>query len=679
MSIRATLLKQQALEKFSEGELDAAYDILQQAISESDPDDTEILELALDFAYRELGNLEDAVNYANAILLQTPENRSVRTKRGWTYYDINRYDEALADFEEVIEASDDADEINYARSGRALSLYGLGRSQEAIPDFEWSCKIYPEWAIGFAHLGFAYYLQQEYPQALTKFEQAIAISKDATYHFAHSGRGLALYELGEYADAIEEISIGLADNQNWSQGYATRGWCYLNVPYYQDKYEKALADFNKAITLQESPYLFAYAGRGVVYYERRNYEEAAADLALALTENQTWIRGLAIYGWCLVELTRYEEAIEPLTTALNLADGDYAYAQSGRGVANFELYHLDEAKTDLEAVLEENDEWYRGRAILGWVYYELAQSTESFEHAYAYFDNLIVAAPTYGYAYAGRGLCAYMLDNNIQAIADITAALPDNPTWLNGYKVLANAYRATDDREACLDTYAKMLTLPNVDADSFLRYGALYEEISDYRMALSIYQKGMKIERQDGKDKLYCHIGNLYLHGLGTIRNYKAAFSAFNHLGTRGELGEVAAPLINCYHQGIGTKKSPDNVLALIDVALNQKNESVDFLLLMAYFSYHGLYMDKSIDVANAYVNQALLVAPKQAIALYYQVFFSFKKAPYETTRQIIAQLMETLDLLPYQKYKKDEIVKQLRKQNKKLIYPLFEKPWRLL
>ena len=74
MSIRATLLKQQALEKFSEGELDAAYDILQQAISESDPDDTEILELALDFAYRELGNLEDAVNYANAILLQKRNN-----------------------------------------------------------------------------------------------------------------------------------------------------------------------------------------------------------------------------------------------------------------------------------------------------------------------------------------------------------------------------------------------------------------------------------------------------------------------------------------------------------------------------------------------------------------------------------------------------------------------------
>ena len=93
---------------------------------------------------------------------------------------------------------------------------------------------------------------------------------------AYNNRGLALYELKLYQQAIEDFSQALRINPQYAEALNNRG----NAYYQLDQYEKAEADFNQSLQLKPR-YSKAHLNRGLVYFQMQKREQSCEDFRRA--------------------------------------------------------------------------------------------------------------------------------------------------------------------------------------------------------------------------------------------------------------------------------------------------------------------------------------------------------------------------------------------------------------
>jgi len=373
MSIQTAILGQQVKIKLQAGHYHDAYELIREIISLDENEDDNLLEQAITIAYEKLGLFEDVINYANIILKKNMRNTYVRLQRGWAYYDLGDTERALADFQRVIDEVSESEDILYARSGRGLCYFMLYQYEDAIADLVDAVSYYEDWTIGLSHLGWAYYFLHNYSEAKLYLDRAIKLSPQP-YYFAHGGRGLVCYELQEYDTAIADFSLSLASEyKEWAQGYATRAWCYLDINFYQNQLKLALDDFDKAIALSQGAYPYAYAGRGLVYYELEDYDAAIADLDKVLVADFPWVRGYGIRAWSkyykATTKAQYQAALldfNNVSDFMNEADSHFVIA--GRGCTHFKLENYQAAIADLTVGVKHYKSWLMGYLFLADAY-----------------------------------------------------------------------------------------------------------------------------------------------------------------------------------------------------------------------------------------------------------------------------------------------------------------------
>src|SRR5260370_26496421 len=100
--------------------------------------------------------------------------------------------------------------------------------------------------------------------------------------------------------------------------FAHRGEIYRLM----ERYEEALADFDRAIALDEK-YAGAFAHRGETYGLMRRYEEALADFDQAITLDEKVAWAIAGRGQIYQEMERYEEALAAFDRAIALDNNDW--------------------------------------------------------------------------------------------------------------------------------------------------------------------------------------------------------------------------------------------------------------------------------------------------------------------------------------------------------------------
>lgn len=171
---------------------------------------------------------------------------------------------------------------SWAIALRGETYWHMEKYEQALVEFDKAIQIDLKNAQIVAQRGRLYLEMGNYEQALVDFNRAINLKKgfeDAIYN-----RGITYRQMGKYDKALEDFNY-LIEQGNVSI-LASRGEAYRSI----GKYEQALADFDNAIN-HDPKYDWPYHRRGLTYQLIGRLEDAITDLshAIELDPNDDWI------------------------------------------------------------------------------------------------------------------------------------------------------------------------------------------------------------------------------------------------------------------------------------------------------------------------------------------------------------------------------------------------------
>jgi tetratricopeptide (TPR) repeat protein len=151
----------------------------------------------------------------------------------------------------------------------------------------------PNKARPLINLGYAYGNLQQWDKAISAFSKVNEV--EPNYHAAaYYNLGIAYWAIGEKEKSMENYSLAIKVDSNYTDAYYGRGVCY----YYLNEQDKALSDYSKAISILPRPELFY--NRGMIYANKKMWTEAITDYSKAISSspdnaNLYYNRGL-VYG-----------------------------------------------------------------------------------------------------------------------------------------------------------------------------------------------------------------------------------------------------------------------------------------------------------------------------------------------------------------------------------------------
>ncbi|CCQ66146.1 hypothetical protein CWATWH0402_5779 [Crocosphaera watsonii WH 0402] len=224
---------------------------------------------------QEISNTISDINIAD-----TRATAKVWIERGAKLWRLGRHEQAVKAYEQSIKQND-PDNVYLAWYGKGLALASNQQYQGAITAFEQAINTLPSpsnndysaWFHSniFSQQSVVYRYLEEYEKALTAIDQGIQLSPNNPNYYNEKWK--VLYQLNRYDEALKAINQGiqLAPRAVW---YSHRGLIYNE----QEKFDLALADFNKAIQLNPN-LATVYYNRGLVYEQQEKFDLALTDLS----------------------------------------------------------------------------------------------------------------------------------------------------------------------------------------------------------------------------------------------------------------------------------------------------------------------------------------------------------------------------------------------------------------
>jgi tetratricopeptide (TPR) repeat protein len=246
-----------------------------------------------------------------------------------------KYDEAIREFLRCIELVPHYKEVYYQKG---IAHYHLGNYLIALKDFEKALQENPSDIM--INLAIANSLAKllEYDKALLIYD--LVISLDNNFSLAYYNKGLLLFEIGQYFEAIQNLSKSIELDKEYLPSYYSRALSYCEL----GKFEDAIQDFS--VVVEKDPYyLQVYIDRGLAYYELKNLVKAYNDFDIAVTINPNNPYPYFLRGNIHFEVEDYFRAINDFNKCIIL-NPDYTEAYLYRGYC-FQKYN------DMENCLED--------------------------------------------------------------------------------------------------------------------------------------------------------------------------------------------------------------------------------------------------------------------------------------------------------------------------------------
>ncbi|MBX3103083.1 MAG: tetratricopeptide repeat protein [Bacteroidetes bacterium] len=213
-----------------------------------------ILYVERSLAYIESNHREKALADLSKVNLSKVQDAGVRGLAGILYLRLGEYEQAEQATRLAIRLNPDAPEVRQALS----EIYMRQRKwAEAAQVLLGLANDHPTQHHYWNQLGVAYYLSEQYPEALDAFNQALGECQDAEEKSTIlSNRAQALLYMGRSFEALDSAVWALQHDDNNPQAYWYRGIVRMEL----GETEKAFLDFERAMVLhEEDPWYLNYS------------------------------------------------------------------------------------------------------------------------------------------------------------------------------------------------------------------------------------------------------------------------------------------------------------------------------------------------------------------------------------------------------------------------------------
>jgi len=196
-------------------------------------------------------------------------------QQGWEQAEKGNYEEAIRYFTKAIDLNPLDAESYYSRG---TAYFHKGQNNEAILDYTKALEINPGDAKVYYNRGIACYKKDQYDQAISDFSKALEINPNNAE--AYYNRGATRYKKGQHDQAISDFKKAFEIDPNNPRYLVT----YIDheIAYFEDKgqYDQAISNYTKALEINPND-AEAYYSRGIVYYNKKEYEKSWEDVNMA--------------------------------------------------------------------------------------------------------------------------------------------------------------------------------------------------------------------------------------------------------------------------------------------------------------------------------------------------------------------------------------------------------------
>jgi clan AA aspartic protease (TIGR02281 family) len=378
--------------------------------------------------YEKVDNYDAALSDYTAALKINPENIDAWFYRANLYSHLENYSAADADYKRILKI--DKDNVNAAVS-LASNMIAKEQIEDAIKELDRLAKIDYSNSRIYEYRAKAYIKKKDYRKAvddviswmyydeiyrlntiilshcaehefiytITKVSKQIVIDKDNEIDWL-SLRASLYKEYEMYKDAIADYnSIEKLLSSPQLSLYKLRGECYITT----GEYDKAIAEFNKGLELQESKTLYLY--KADAERLKGDYESSIADFTKVIELDP--MDDFAYYrrGWVKEFKKDFQGALRDYSTAIEI-DKDYAYTYMSRGrLYQKELNKPQLAEEDFLTVLKLDNAVKKNGNCRQYALFHLGRTDE----AVACMDSILDKYPSSGNFYDAT--CLYSLMN----------------------------------------------------------------------------------------------------------------------------------------------------------------------------------------------------------------------------------------------------------------------------
>jgi tetratricopeptide (TPR) repeat protein len=270
-------------------------------------------------------------------------------KRGSTFYDEDKYDEAILEFGKAI-AKDK--KLSPAYHYRSNAYHAKGDLDLAIADYTTLIKMSPGFYIHHAIRGQLYMDKGDYDRAIADFT---AVFETNLFFFeALPGRGRAYFKKNEIERAIEDYTIFLMAYPGHEDIVRQKLQDALacvspDSPaavcgYKQLSFSDAISEIDKTIA-KDKELPFNYIHNGQVHEARREFDQAIAAYSIVLDDCPEHYLVRYFRGIAYLKMGDYDRAIADFSAVLEISP-HFPEVLSRRGRA----YHL---KNEFERAIED--------------------------------------------------------------------------------------------------------------------------------------------------------------------------------------------------------------------------------------------------------------------------------------------------------------------------------------
>jgi clan AA aspartic protease (TIGR02281 family) len=378
--------------------------------------------------YEDIENYDEAFkDYATAFKIN-PKNTNVLFERANLYYSLKNYSASDTDWKHVLKL--EKDNIN-AQVGLTRNMIARGQIDDAIKELDRLEKIDPRNPYVYRCRSESYSQKKNYRKAIDdliyccylddidRFKKDL-LSDYAEYEFTYTLAKVSeiivresddrinwrylrieLYESYEmYQEAVEDYNTieTLLPSPNISIFYG-RGKCYSKM----GQYDKAIADFNEGIELQENEYLYLY--RAEAKRLKGDYKSSITDFTKVIELDPMSSYAYYKRGWTKEFDKDYQGALKDYTTSIEL-NKDYAYIYITRGrLYQAELNQPQLAEKDFETALLLDKKIIRSGNCRQYALFHLGKIDDAIAHQ----NSILEKYPTSGNYYDAT--CLYSLMN----------------------------------------------------------------------------------------------------------------------------------------------------------------------------------------------------------------------------------------------------------------------------